>query len=74
MNKKMKWGIIALIGIGIAGMAIHAFLPRENKELAQAPTPSPDFQPKPYIECHSRSNQRILHFRRIQRDRSIAAR
>lgn len=40
MNKKMKWGIVALIGIGIAGMAIHAFLPRENKELAQAPIPA----------------------------------
>ena len=37
MNKKTKWGIIALIGIGLAGMAIHAFLPRENKELSQAP-------------------------------------
>jgi membrane fusion protein (multidrug efflux system) len=37
MNKKTKWGIIALIGIGLAGMAVHAFLPKENKELAQAP-------------------------------------
>ena len=37
MNKKTKWGIIALIGIGLAGMALHAFLPKENKELAQAP-------------------------------------
>ena len=37
MNKKTKWGIIALIGIGLAGMALHTFLPRENKELAQAP-------------------------------------
>ena len=37
MNKKTKWGIIALIGIGLVGMAIHAFLPKENKELAQAP-------------------------------------
>ena len=40
MNKKTKWGIIALIGIGIAGMAIRAFLPRENKELAEAPAPA----------------------------------
>ena len=37
MNKKTKWGLIALIGIGLAVMAIHAFLPRENKELSQAP-------------------------------------
>ena len=40
MNKKNQWGIIALIGIGIAGMAIRAFLPRENKELAEAPVPA----------------------------------
>ena len=37
MNKKTKWGIIALIGVGIIGMAIHAFLPRGNKDLSQAP-------------------------------------
>ena len=37
MNKKTKWGLIAIIGIGLAGMAIHTFMPRENKELAQAP-------------------------------------
>ena len=37
MNKKTKWGLIALIGIGLAGMAIHAFFPKENKELSQAP-------------------------------------
>ena len=33
----MKWGIIILIGIGLAGMAIHTFMPRENKELSHAP-------------------------------------
>ena len=37
MNKKTKWGLIAIIVIGLAGMAIHTFMPRENKELAQAP-------------------------------------
>ena len=37
MNKKTKWGLIALIGIGIVGLAIHTFLPRENKDLAAAP-------------------------------------
>lgn len=37
MNKKTKWGIIILIGIGIVAMAINAFLPHENKELSQAP-------------------------------------
>ena len=41
MNKKTKWGIIALVGIGIAGLAINAFLPHENKELAEAPAKAP---------------------------------
>ena len=38
MNKKMKWGLIAVIVIGLAGLAIHAFVPRENKELSKAPS------------------------------------
>ena len=38
MNKKMKWGLIAVIVIGLAGLAIHAFVPRENKELSEAPS------------------------------------
>ena len=37
MNKKTKWGIIALIGIGLAVLAVRAFLPHENKELSEAP-------------------------------------
>ena len=37
MNKKTKWGLIAIIGIGLAGMAIHTFMPHENKELTQVP-------------------------------------
>ena len=40
MNKKTKWGLIAVIGIGLAGMAVHTFMPRENKELAEAPKQS----------------------------------
>ena len=38
MNKKTKWGIIAFIGIGLIGMAVNAFLPHKNKELAEVPT------------------------------------
>ena len=41
MNKKTKWGIIALVGIGLAGLAVNAFLPRENKDLAEAPAKVP---------------------------------
>lgn len=37
MNKKTKWGIIAVIGIGLAGLAIHTFIPHENKELSEKP-------------------------------------
>lgn len=40
MNKKTKWGIIAIIGIGLAGLAVHTFMPHENKELQEAPTKS----------------------------------
>ena len=41
MNKKTKWGIIAIIGIGLAGMALHTFLPHPNKELASTPAKAP---------------------------------
>ena len=37
MNKKTKWGIIALIGAGLIALAVHTFLPHENKELTEAP-------------------------------------
>ena len=37
MNKKVKWGIIIAIGVGLTGLGIHTFLPRENKELTEAP-------------------------------------
>ena len=37
MNKKINWGILVIIGIGLAGLGIRTFIPRENKELAEAP-------------------------------------
>lgn len=37
MNKKMRWGIIAVIVIGLTILAIRAFIPHENKELAEGP-------------------------------------
>ena len=40
MNKKTKWGIIALIGIGLAGLGIHTFIPHENKDLKETPAKS----------------------------------
>ncbi len=36
MNKKLKWGIIAVIGAGLAGWGIYSQLPKENEELAAA--------------------------------------
>lgn len=36
MNKKVKWGIIIVIGAGIIGGGIYSQLPKENKELAAA--------------------------------------
>ena len=37
MNKKIKWGIVSVIGVGLAILAIRTFIPHENKELAEAP-------------------------------------
>ena len=36
MNKRIKWGIIILIGAGLAGLGIYQFTPHENKELTAA--------------------------------------
>lgn len=36
MNKKAKWGLVALILISLAAWGIYAGLPKENKELAAA--------------------------------------
>lgn len=33
MNKGMKWGIIICVGVGLIGLGIHTFTPRENEEL-----------------------------------------
>ena len=41
MNKKTKWGIIALVGVGIAALAVNTFLPHANKELTEAPAKAP---------------------------------
>ncbi len=36
MNKRIKWGIIILIGIGLSGLGIYQFTPHENEELTAA--------------------------------------
>ena len=36
MNKRIKWGIIILIGAGLAGLGIYQFTPHENEELTAA--------------------------------------
>jgi membrane fusion protein (multidrug efflux system) len=36
MNKKVKWGIVILIGIGVVYFGIRTFIPTQNEELAQA--------------------------------------
>ena len=38
MNKFVKWGIVGVIAIGLTALGIHSFVPRENKELTEAPT------------------------------------
>ena len=37
MNKKVKWGIIIAIGLGLIGWGFHTFMPHENKNLLEAP-------------------------------------
>ena len=37
MNKKVKWGIVALVVLGLAGLGVRNLLPHENEELTQAP-------------------------------------
>ena len=36
MNKKLKWGLVALILAAVAGVGIYSQLPKENAELAAA--------------------------------------
>lgn len=36
MDKKVKWGIITLIGAGLIGWGIYSQLPKANEELAAA--------------------------------------
>ena len=42
MDKRIKWGIVALIGIGLIGLAIHTFVPRTNDELAEVEQQKPE--------------------------------
>lgn len=46
MNKKIKWALIAVIGIVLAGLAVNAFLPKQNDELAEAPQSTPQSRNK----------------------------
>ena len=41
MNKKIKWGIVSVIGLGLTFLAVRTFIPHENKELAERPTKAP---------------------------------
>lgn len=36
MDKRIKWGIIVLVGAGLTALGIHTFTPGENKELTSA--------------------------------------
>lgn len=36
MDKRIKWGIIGVIGIGLAVLGIRTFTPRENEDLSEA--------------------------------------
>ena len=32
MDKRIKWGIVTLIGVGLIGLGVRSFTPRENEE------------------------------------------
>lgn len=36
MDKRIKWGIIVLVGAGLTALGIHTFTPGENKELTSS--------------------------------------
>lgn len=36
MNKKLKWGLVGVIGLGLIGWGIYSQLPKTNEELAAA--------------------------------------
>lgn len=38
MNKYVKWSIVSIVVLGLAGLGIHTFVPRENKDLKEAAT------------------------------------
>lgn len=38
MNKYVKWGIVGIITIGLAGMGIRTFIPHTNEDLKTAPS------------------------------------
>lgn len=40
MNKKIKWGIVSVIGISLAILAIRTFVPHQNKELGENSKPA----------------------------------
>lgn len=55
MNKRMKWGLIIVIGIGLAGLGIYQFTPHENQELTAA-----DALPKENKQRTLRVNAQIV--------------
>lgn len=40
MKKSVKWSLVGLIVLGLAGWGYHSFVPRENKDLKEAAIPT----------------------------------
>ena len=38
MNKYVKWGIVGIITLGLAGLGAHTFIPRTNEDLKTTPS------------------------------------
>lgn len=52
MNKKIRWGIIVLISIGLIGWGVYSQFPKENEELAAADK---------VMSNSSKNNKRVLN-------------
>ncbi len=53
MNKKLKWGLIALVGIGLAGLGYYQLTPHTNQELAAADA-APRSKQSRTLQVHAR--------------------
>lgn len=57
MNKRIKWGIIILIGAGLAGLGIYQFTPHENEELTAADALPKENKQRTFVNAQVKTEQ-----------------